>query len=483
MPQNRREFLENSLSVGAALACAGGLNAVQAQETAPKKTGDKINVCVVGVNGRGGEHIRGFSNNPDSIVYAIVDVDQRVGESKAALIEKEYKHRPKVYTDLREAYADKNVDVVSVATPNHWHALAAIWAIQAGKDVYVEKPVSHNVVEGRRLVEAARKYNKIVQCGTQSRSNPGLKEAIKYIHDGQLGEVKLARGLCYKPRNSIGPRSNYEPPSTVNLDLWTGPAPLAPLTRKNFHYDWHWQWPYGNGDLGNQGIHQMDIARWALNENSIGDSVMSYGGRYGYEDAGDTANTQVCFHSFGDKRLIFEVRGLKTDAYMGAKVGVIVYGSEGYMVIPSYSSATVFSKDGKEIKQFKGGSDQNHYNNFIEAFKARDMSKLNAEILEGHLSSALCHVGNISYRLGSLESLSALENQLAKDPEGLETTQRFAEHLKANGVDLTGNKIQVGPLLKILPNETFTGPRSEEANAMLSREYRAPYLLPTTEQL
>lgn len=483
MPQNRREFLENSFSVGAALACAGGLKAVQAQETAPKKTGDKINVCVVGVNGRGGEHIRGFSNNPDSIVYAIVDVDQRVGESKAALIEKEYKHRPKVYTDLREAYADKNVDVVSVATPNHWHALAAIWAIQAGKDVYVEKPVSHNVVEGRRLVEAARKYNKIVQCGTQSRSNPGLKEAIKYIHDGQLGEVKLARGLCYKPRNSIGPRSNYEPPSTVNLDLWTGPAPLAPLTRKNFHYDWHWQWPYGNGDLGNQGIHQMDIARWALNENSIGDSVMSYGGRYGYEDAGDTANTQVCFHTFGDKRLIFEVRGLKTDAYMGAKVGVIVYGSEGYMVIPSYSSATVFSKDGKEIKQFKGGSDQNHYNNFIEAFKARDMSKLNAEILEGHLSSALCHVGNISYRLGSLESLSALETQLAKDPEGLETTKRFAEHLKANGVDLTGNKIQVGPLLKILPNETFTGPRSEEANAMLSREYRAPYLLPTTEQL
>jgi hypothetical protein len=188
-------------------------------------------------------------------------------------------------------------------------------------------------------------------------------------------------------------------------------------------------------------------------------------------------------HSFGDKRLIFEVRGLKTDAYMGAKVGVIVYGSEGYMVIPSYSSATVFSKDGKEIKQFKGGSDQNHYNNFIEAFKARDMSKLNAEILEGHLSSALCHVGNISYRLGSLESLSALETQLAKDPEGLETTKRFAEHLKANGVDLTGNKIQVGPLLKILPNETFSGPRSEEANAMLSREYRAPYLLPTTEQL
>ncbi|MBA4032415.1 MAG: gfo/Idh/MocA family oxidoreductase [Planctomyces sp.] len=482
MSLNRRRFLEDSLALGAAASLP--LGAVLAQESATSKSkGDKINVCVVGANSRGGEHIRGFSNNPDSIVYAIVDVDQRVGEAKAALIEKEYKHRPKVYTDLREAYADKNIDVVSIATPNHWHSLAAIWAIQAGKDVYVEKPVSHNVVEGRRLVEAARKYNKIVQCGTQSRSNPGMREAIKYIHDGHLGEVKLARGLCYKPRNSIGPKSNYEPPSTVNFDLWMGPAQLAPVTRKQFHYDWHWQWDYGNGDLGNQGIHQMDIARWALNENSIGDSVMSYGGRFGYEDAGETANTQVCFHGFGDKRLIFEVRGLKTDAYMGAKVGVIVYGSEADMVIPSYSSATVFSKDGKEIKQFKGGGDQNHYNNFIEAFKARDMSKLNAEILEGHLSSALCHVGNISYRLGSLKSLEGLEAQLAGDAEGLETTKRFAEHLKANNVDLSGDKIQVGPSLKILPNETFTGPWSEEANALLTRDYRAPFLLPTTENL
>lgn len=482
MTWNRRQFLENSLAVGAAASLP--LSSLKAQEEAPKKDPqDKIKVCVVGVNGRGGDHIRGFSKNPDSIVYAIVDVDQRVGESKANLIEKEYHHRPKVYTDLRDAYADKNIDVVSIATPNHWHSLAAIWAIQAGKDVYVEKPVSHNVVEGRRVVEAARKHNKIVQCGTQSRSNPGMIEAIKYIHDGKLGEVKLARGLCYKPRNSIGPKGQFEPPSTVNFDLWMGPAQLAPITRKNFHYDWHWQWDYGNGDLGNQGIHQMDIARWALNVDNIGDGVMSYGGRFGYEDAGETANTQVSFHTFGDKRLIFEVRGLKTDAERNAKVGVIVYGSEADMVIPSYSNATVYSKDGKEIKSFKGGNDQHHYDNFIEAYKTRDASKLNGDILEGHLSSALCHLGNISYRLGTLKNIDALEKQLAGDAEALATTKRFAEHLRANMVDLSGDVIRVGPFLQIQPNETFTGPHAQEANAMLSRDYRAPYLLPDTNDL
>ncbi len=223
--------------------------------------------------------------------------------------------RPTWVKDVRKLLDDKSIHAVSIATPNHWHSLGAIWAVQAGKDVYVEKPVSHNVLEGRRLVQAARKHNRIVQTGTQSRSNPGMRAAMEFIHSGGIGEVSVARGLCYKRRNSIGPKGVYEVPKEVDYDLWSGPAPILPVTRKQFHYDWHWQWAYGNGDLGNQGIHQMDLCRWALNVDKLCDKTFSIGGRFGYEDAGETANTQLVIHDYGNKQLAFEVRGLKTNDY------------------------------------------------------------------------------------------------------------------------------------------------------------------------
>ena len=226
---------------------------------------------------------------------------------------------PKVVQDMREAFDDKSVNIVSIATPNHWHSLAAIWAMQAGKDVYVEKPVSHNVSEGRRIVETARKHNRICQAGTQCRSMKGTIDAIEYVKSGKIGEVKLARGICYRPRGSIGPKGNYEVPPQVDYNLWCGPARMLPLTRKKFHYDWHWQREWGNGDMGNQGPHQMDIARWGLGLDRLADSAIAFGGRLGYEDAGDVANTEVGIFEFGDKTMVFEVRGLKTDPLRGAK--------------------------------------------------------------------------------------------------------------------------------------------------------------------
>ena len=481
---SRRQFLENSMLATAAAALAGQVRQAEAQDEKDEK-GEKLRVAVVGVNGRGGSHISEFGKRKDCVIAAIVDADEVVGNRRADEIEKQFGTRPKLYLDMRKCFEDKSIDIASIATPNHWHALAAIWAIQAGKDVYVEKPVSHNVSEGRRIVEAARKYGKIVQTGTQSRSNPGMRKAIEFLHGGGIGEVKLARGLCYKPRGSIGPRGNYDVPASVNYDLWSGPAEMSPLTRPKLHYDWHWQWETGNGDLGNQGIHQMDISRWGLNEMSLGESVLSYGGRFGYQDAGETANTQVCIHEFkGGKRLVFEVRGLKTEKLMDANVGVIFYGSDGMLVVPSYSGGVVYDKDGnKTDKTFSGGGDGHHFANFVAAVRSRKHEDLNADILDGHLSSALCHVGNISYRLGTPVPASEITAALKDDKEALETLDRFQQHLLENKVSPESTKITLGARLALTEEETFTGTGSAEANKFLTREYRAPYVVPRTEDL
>ena len=440
---------------------------------------EKLGVAVVGIGGRGGDHIKWPLKRSDCEIRYLVDCDEKILQRRADQVEKECGRRPKVVKDMREAFDDKSVDIVSTATPNHWHALVAIWAMQAGKDVYVEKPISHNVSEGRRVVEVARKYNRICQAGTQCRSMQGMIDAIKYVHDGKIGQVKVARGLCYKQRNSIGPRGDYPVPAEVDYNLWLGPAPMAPVTRQRFHYDWHWQWPYGNGDLGNQGIHQMDVARWGLGVSGLSDRVMSYGGRLGYEDAGDTANTQVVIHEFGpDKTLVFEVRGLKTPPYLGADVGVIFHGSEGYLVMTSYSKGAAFDKDGKQVQVFDGGGD--HYGNFINAVRSRKIEDLHGEVLEGHYSSALCHMGNIAYRLGQQTSVADTKKQLAalKTNEDTQATfDRLTEHLKADDIDLEKITLGLGPELAFDPqSETFKD--NAAANAMLTREYRAPFVVP-----
>jgi predicted dehydrogenase len=392
------------------------------------------------------------------------------------------------FQDIRKLLDYKNLDIVTIATPNHWHSLAAIWAIQAGKDVYVEKPVSHNVWEGRKVVEAARTHGRIVQTGTQSRSNTGMREAIQYIHDGQLGKIKLVRGLCYKRRPSIGKVDGKQPvPQGVDLDLWCGPAPLndEPLMRKKFHYDWHWIWATGNGDLGNQGIHQMDISRWALGVDHLSPRVWSLGGRFGYVDDGQTPNTQIVYHDYDKAPLIFEVRGLPAkpaaegaketmDNLKGASVGVIIECEGGTMVIGSYSAAVVFDKEGKEIKKFKG--DASHYDNFLKAVHSRKYTDLNADILEGHLSSALCHTGNISYRLGNETPTKKILGKIKSDADASESFGRMLEHLKINEVDLDKTRATLGPVLTMDPKtERFKG--NSKANALLKRNYRKPYVI------
>ncbi len=475
---SRRRFLQQSV------AATTGVFYI-AKTSWAKSPGDSINVAVIGFNGRGGSHISGYKGlKKEGVnVAALCDVDRKVLDRGLQGFDKE-KIKVQGYSDLRKLLENKDIDAVSIATPNHWHALASIWAMQAGKDVYVEKPVSHNVWEGRQMVKCARKHAKIVQTGTQSRSSrAGIFEAVKWVQAGNLGAVKLSRGLCYKRRASIGKAEGEQPvPDTIDYDLWCGPAPKTDLTRKKLHYDWHWIWNYGNGDLGNQGIHQMDIARWFLGEMELSPAVWSVGGRLGYEDDGQTANTQIVYHAYEKAPLIFEVRGLpeskdskNMDKFKGAGVGVIVECEGGYVVVPNYTGATAYDKDGKVIKEWKGAED--HFKNFINACRSRRVDDLNADILEGHLSSGLCHTGNISYRLGQKQNPGEIVEKIKGDKFASESFERMKEHLAKNEVDVTKDKLTLGPVLKMDPKtERFIG--NEEADAMLKDKNRAPYVVP-----
>ncbi len=477
--RSRRQFLEDSMFAAAAAVAAGSTAPLWASPQQDASPNEKLSVAVIGVNGQGGSHLNALSGRSDCEVTHICDADEAVGQRRAEKVGERQGRTPTYVQDIRKLLEDKSIDIVTIAMPNHWHSLAAIWAMQAGKDVYVEKPVSHNVLEGRVAVDVARKERRICQTGTQCRSNRGMREAMDFVHQGGIGQVKVARGLCYKRRGAIGPRGEYQPPQSVNYDLWLGPAAMQPLTRPKLHYDWHWQWPFGNGDLGNQGIHQMDLARWGLGVDRVSQAVISYGGRFGYEDAGDTANTQVVIHDYGDKTLVFEVRGLPTADLKGANVGVIFEGSEGYVVMTSYSSGAAFDLNGNKTKEFDGGG--NHFENFLQAVRSRNPQDLNADVLEGHLSSALCHLGNISYRLGQRLSTAEILEQLQQLPVSdnvQETLNRTVEHLQQNQVDLQATPFCLGPWLKIdAASESFVD--SEPANQLLSREYRAPFVVPS----
>jgi predicted dehydrogenase len=473
---SRRRFLEDSLAALTASAAATAMAPAALAAPARKRVSpnDKIHMAVIGFNGQGMSHISNLLGKPDVELVALCDVDTAVIDKGVAAVTKAGKPAPKTYQDIRKLLEDGSIDAVSIATPNHWHALAAIWSMQAGKDVYVEKPISHEVAEGRRIVEVARKLGRICQCGTQSRSQQGMREAIEYLHAGKLGKIRVARALCYKPRASIGLCGGPQaPPATVDYDLWLGPAPMKDVRRKRFHYDWHWFWDYGNGDIGNQGIHEMDKARWGLGARAFPKRVMSLGGRFGYVDDGETPNTLLSFMDYGDAQLIFEVRGLNTPDLMGAKVGNIWYGTEGVMVAPSYNSAVVYDNDGNKVAEFQGGGD--HHANFLKAVRSRKRSDLNADCEEGHLSSALCHLANISYRLGALEPYDKTRKLFGSNREASETFERYEEHLAANHVTPQETEYRVGKTLQVR-GEGFGA--DEAANAYLTRPYRKGFEVP-----
>ncbi len=475
---SRRSFLKTS-------ALAAGAVAFSARSWAQVAgaNGD-IRVAVLGLNGRGKNHLTSLAALKGVRIVGLCDPDtavlerakQSLGEKGAAV---------KTYVDLREVFASPDIDAVTIATPNHWHALAGIWACQAGKDIYIEKPISHNIWEGRQLVAAAKKYNRVVQCGTQIRSGEGLQEAVAWTRAGNLGRITASRGFCYKRRDSIGKTEGEQPPpATVNYDLWTGPAPLVPLRRKKLHYDWHWVNLTGNGDVGNQGIHQMDVARWFLGEPGLPRHTVSVGGRLGYEDDGNTPNTQVVVHDYATAPLIFEVRGLPAkpgdnamDKYRGVAIGNIVDCEGGYVVTSEYFTAKALDREGKVVKEFRGTD--RHMANFIDVVRSRRTADLYGPLEEGHVSSSLCHLGNISHVLGHAAPAGEIREKVAGNAPLAEACGRMTEHLATNGVDLGKTPATLGlPLTVDAKAERFTGPDAAAANALLTRQYRKFFEVP-----
>jgi len=491
MSLSRRDFL------AATAASVGGLALAESSSALAQDSAD-LRVAVIGLNNQGNGHIGNLKNK----VAALCDVDQLVLQKRAQQLEEEWDHRVDTYTDYRRLLERDDIDAVSIATPNHTHALITVAAAQAGKHVYVEKPVSHNIWEGRQMVAAARRYDRIIQCGTQSRSSPSLHAAVEFVRSGQLGKIQYALGTCYKPRQGIGKSDQpFQFPSHVDRDLWLGPASEEPFYRPkknskngyNPHYDWHWDFNTGNGDMGNQGIHQMDIARWFLGENSLAPRVISIGGRLGYDDAGNTPNTQVTYLDYPAAPLIFETRGLprskeaqkswgrSMDKYRGSGIGVIVQCERGHVFVPSYLEAIAYDLEGQVVKKWKGGG--NHHENWLSAILAGDRGMLNADILEGHLSSSLCHVGAISHQLGEKLSAAAIAERIQANPLLSGSFDRMAAHLRANDVDIDASQgaITLGPWLEIdTDNETFTN--NDQASELRSRKQRAPFFVPDLER-
>jgi len=428
---DRRNFL---MSSAAAFGAASSVIATPS---------DTVRIAQVGTGlknpgglGRGREHLIAWAKVPNVEVAAICDVDATHAGAGVEMVVNNGGKKPQVYSDFRKLLEDKSIDAVSIATPNHWHALMTVWACQAGKDVYVEKPCTHNVFESKQVVAAARKYNRMVQQGSQSRSSVAFQEAVQKMREGLIGDLYLSRGLCYRWRDTIGHTPVSAVPAGVDYDLWTGPAPKREFTMNRFHYNWHWSWDFGNGDLGNQGIHQVDIARWGLGVK-YPVKVTAIGGHFMFDDDQETPNSIACAFEFNEngkrQMLEFEVRHWITnkEGTVGGTAN-LYYGSKGYLAIDGSGYKSWLGKEQAPGAERRGGGGD-HFANFVDAVRSRKRESLNAEIEEGAASTVLVHLANMSYRLGRM---------IHFDPKAM----------------------------------TITG--DAEASKMMTREYRKPFVVP-----
>ena len=448
-------------------------------------TNDDVRLAIVGLRKKGKEHLEIFPKVPGVRIVALCDVDTRFIDIEARKFE-DRNEKVTRYVDYRRLLDDKDVDAVVIVTPDHWHALMTVWACQAGKDVYVEKPLSHNIWEGRKMVQAARKYERIVQTGSQNRSDVGLRAAVEYIKQGNLGTVKLVRAISCYLRESIGRVNGPQPiPPSVDYDLFQGPAPLMPLMRQNLHYDWHWFWDTGTGEVGNLGAHNIDESRWAIGQKEAAPTAISIAGRVGLNDDGQTPNTQITFFDYRPAPIIYEVRGLRRrrglragDHYRGTSFGMVIQ-CEGGHFAGGRGGGWAYDKDGKRIKQFPGDGGIEHQANFIEAVRSRRVSDLRTDVLEGHVTATLCHMANISYRLGRKQSPEEIAEAVAGNDLLAEAFEGCLKHLKANEVDLEREPLTIGPALTFdNRSEEFVGQFSDMANMYLRRNYREPFVVP-----
>ena len=462
----RRQFFQTSALVSGAFYIGG-----------TKASGDviganeRVRIAVIGLNGRGKAHLAGFGKLKNVEIASVVDPDENVLNRCLSKVQsKENGKNCRGHKDIRSVLEDKNIDAISIATPNHWHSLMTIWGAQAGKHVYVEKPMSHDITEGRVAVEAQKKYGVVVQHGTQRRSDAGIAALHEALKSGKLPRLKIAYGYCCKPRDGIGFKTPGDPPSNLDWNLWKGPAVIDQYHDNLVHYNWHWFWNYGNGDIGNQGVHQMDIARWMIPGAVWPQKVFCVGGRFGYKDQAQTANTQLAIFDYGESLLVFDVRGLSGKSNMGVSNHVYFDKNAKQKTTKSHGIKHI-----KDPLADRGKVDI--FENFIQAVRNRKENHLDAHVYEGHVSSGLCHLANLSYRLGEKSGFSKKNKDFGGNKKAYEYFERMQEHLKENGLTLEGTDYIVGRTLNFdSKTESITG--DDEANKMLSRTYRPPYMVP-----
>jgi predicted dehydrogenase len=480
----RRGFLKQTTIATAGLGLASNI-AVPAWAN-PQGANSDIRVAVVGIRSKGKNHVNDLSTMKGVRLVALCDIDPEILNERAAEL-KGKNISVKKYADVRKLLNDKEIDAVVIATPNHWHAPITIWACQAGKDVYVEKPVCHNVWEGQQMVKAARKYKRIVQSGTQARSNKDIPALIDYIKEGNIGKIRWIHGLWYKQRESIGLVDPYYP-ENVNYDLFCGPSPMVPLRRNRLHYDWHWKWDTGNGDLCNLGVHIFDVARWIAGYDTLPGRIMSLGGRFVVDDAGQTPNTQLTIFDYPEIPIILENRGLPMkpevramDSLKGIREGVVVQCEGGYYA--GYHGGWIWDNNGKRMKQLALGGAESHMSNFIDCVRSRKLQKLRAPIETGYKSTAACLYGNISYCIGGYAPVDTIKNKLKNRPLALKTFNSLEQHLKVNAVNLEKTPFSLGPWLslkatqeKISAIDDSNNPELlSQANLLVKDVYRPPF--------
>ena len=484
---SRRDFLDRATAAAVAALAAGGVNKAFSEEAAPSRSigpNDKVRVAVIGVNGQGSAHVSEWLRNPGVDLVAVCDCDP-AAYGRVSSKFKNLKTQPTYVQDIRKLLEDKSIDAVSIATPNHWHALMAVWAMQAGKDVYVEKPCSHTVHEGRVMTQWARKLGRMCQMGVQSRSMSGMRQTLEFVHSGKLGKVNAARAVCYRRRDSIGLTGQEAPiPQGLDFDLWCGPAPLVVPKRKRLHYDWHWFYATGGGDITNQNPHELDKARWGLGKQELPKRVVSMGGRFGYVDDAEVANCQVTVYEWDDALLISDVRGLPIKSpinfglnHKGFDGAMNVwYGSEGYALGLGYTAGVAFDYDGKELGKWSGGEYQDHFANFLKAVRSRNYKELHLDIEDAHLSSALAQLGNVSLKRGAVAAANSRPEKVTEQKHVADTFASLEKYLGEQTIDYEKTPLRMGQALTIDPKtELSTDP---EANKLFTREYRKGYELP-----
>ncbi|MCY2954677.1 MAG: Gfo/Idh/MocA family oxidoreductase [Planctomycetota bacterium] len=486
----KKLFCSRRLFLKQATLIAGGIATLPARvRAAASGTTDDVRVAIIGLGGKGGQHAGNFPGLPGVRVAALCEVDPKRLSAHAEKL-KQNGMAPFTANDPRRVIERDDVDAVVIATPNHWHALLAVWAMRAGKDVYVEKPVSHNIHEGARMVAEAKAKGRIVQAGTQYRSCAGLRAAASWLKEGHVGKPLWAHVPWYEHRPPIGKCEPFTP-KDLDYDLWCGPAPLEPLNRPKLHYDWHWVWSTGDGDLGNSGIHAFDACRMFLPGAVFPRRVLSLGGRFTYDDAAQTPNTQLTLVEYPDLPIILDNRNLSMrrdtvtmDHVRGIREGFVLQYEGGYFA-GLRAGGVVFDKSGKELKRFPGDGGAGHAANFVKAIRSRRVEDLHAPVVEGHVSSAVCHLGNLSYRLGTPCDRKACEDALGNHASVQEGFDRVAKSLEGIGVDLEKTPFTLGPSLAIDPasgdiHKTGDGDAAQldKARALARGSHRAPYTMP-----